>query len=291
MRFSRALRILGVSSLVVTPCLAQFGVAGNKKQKARSFQELNEQAKNAGAGGMGGGGGGGTGLEGLMGQMGGDYEAMLEKMMSDPEMMQQMQQMGEQFGEALSSLGDMDPDQIQNELKGVFDMFDDASVMESIVDKQDEVLESLAATGLVPPEELAKFKADPKYFERKIKESFGQMKDLFDDPEMLAAASETMKNFGQGLSGEGLQDLSSSLLSELSSDEKIEEARLQLLQDPELAGNPALAELFQSGEMKELLQDPVKWREQIKEGRDLLTESFGGAGAGGKSEGAGVGEL
>merc|ERR1711865_726639 len=107
----------------------------------------------------------------------------------------------------------------------------------------------------------------------------------------LAAASETMKNFGQGLSGEGLQDLSSSLLSELSSDEKIEEARPQLLQDPELAGNPALAELFQSEEMKELLQDPVKWREQIKEGRDLLTESFGGGGGGGKSEGAGVGEL
>jgi len=242
---------------------------------------------NAGAGGVGAGGG--TGLEGLMGQMGGDYEEMLEKMMSDPDMMKQMQQMGEQFGEALSSLGDMDPDAIQNELKGVFDMFGDASVMDSIVEKKDEVLESLASTGLVPPEELAKFKADPAYFELKIKESFGQMKDLFDDPEMMKAASETMKNFGQGLSGEGLQDLSSSLLSELSSDEKIEEARLQLLQDPELAGNPALAELFQSEEMKELLQDPAKWREQIKEGRDLLTESFGGAG--GKSEGAGVGEL
>lgn len=284
MRFLRTLRILCVSSLLVTPCLAQFGVAGNKKRQAKSFQELQAEA-----GAAGDGGGGGTGLEGLMGQMGGDYEQMLEKMMSDPETMKQMQELGEQFGEAIGALGDMSPDAIQNELKGVFDMFSDDSVVDSIVDKKDEVLESLATTGLVPPEELARFKSDPEYFEQKIKESFGQMKGLFDDPEMLKAASETMKNFGQGMSDEGLQDLSSSILSELNSDEKIEEARLQLLQDPDLAGNPAMAELFQSEEMKELLSDPVKWRESIKEGRDVLTETFGGSA--GKSEGAGVGEL
>jgi len=68
---------------------------------------------------------------------------------------------------------------------------------------------------------------------------------------------------------------------ELGDDDKIEEARLKLLEDPENAGE-ALASMFQNDEMKDILHDPIKWRESVKKGQGMLL---------GNQDAAGIGEL
>lgn len=78
--------------------------------------------------------------------------------------------------------------------------------------------------------------------------------------------------------GEVLQDA-------LSDDDKIEEARMQLLSDPSVAGNKAISDMFGSEQMKEILNDPVKWKKSVKEGQKMLT------GGGNKPAVVGMGEL
>lgn len=72
----------------------------------------------------------------------------------------------------------------------------------------------------------------------------------------------------------------------LADDDKIEEARLQLLNDPNMAGNKAVSDMFGSEEMKEILNDPAMWRKSVKEGQKML---MGEGDAGGV--GVGMGEL
>jgi len=43
--------------------------------------------------------------------------------------------------------------------------------------------------------------------------------------------------------------------------------------------------LFENEDMLDILQDPVKWRDQVRKGQGML------AGAGGAGGGAGMGEL
>jgi hypothetical protein len=43
-------------------------------------------------------------------------------------------------------------------------------------------------------------------------------------------------------------------------------------------GHPMMKEMFASEEMQEILKDPVKWRESVKEGQGMM-------------QAAGVGEL
>jgi len=81
--------------------------------------------------------------------------------------------------------------------------------------------------------------------------------DVLKDPEKLVDAMKTMSK-------------SNDIFKELADDDKIEEARLQLLDNPDLAGNPVLASLYESEEMKEILQDPVKWRETVRKGQGML---------------------
>ena len=66
-------------------------------------------------------------------------------------------------------------------------------------------------------------------------------------------------------------------------DDSIEAARLQLLNDPEIAGNKAISDMFATEEMKELLNDPEKWRKSVKEGQKMMfteDEEAGGIGMG-----------
>jgi hypothetical protein len=67
------------------------------------------------------------------------------------------------------------------------------------------------------------------------------MQELMGDPDALAS-----------LMGEALAD-----------DDKIEEARLELLR----GDNPALSAMFDNAEMQEILKDPIKFRDQVKEGQ------------------------
>ena len=103
-----------------------------------------------------------------------------------------------------------------------------------------------------------------------MQESFEQMQGIFNDPEVLKAATETMGGISEIMKNPGLlDDVFKSMMGDFNDDDKIEEARLKLLSDPEGA-HPMLKDMFQSEEMQEILKDPVKWRESVKEGQGLL---------------------
>jgi hypothetical protein len=274
--------------------VAQFGVAGNRKQQGQNtrFQELQEMAKKQGAGGDGGGGGGGMeqfGLDGL-GDMG-DYQKMLADAMKDPAAMDQLKQYGEQFGGVLEQMMQMSPDELQKQLDEAMKLMTDGDLVDTVLSQKEAVLETLEASGTVTPEELARFKADPEYFELKMRESFDQMKDVFANPEYMSKAAEAMQSM-KGLMEDPskISELTKSLGSDWTSDEKIEEARLQFL-NGDITGIPGFDEIFQSEEMQEILKDPVKWKATVQDGlEDLLNLGATGAGGGAAAAlGAGVG--
>ena len=267
-------KLLTISLLLISPVAAQFGVAGGRK-KAATFQELNEQAKQAQAAG---------GMPNL-----GDMDlAGLEEMMKglDPEALKEMADLGPQFEEVMKILGEMSPEELQKQMQEAMKMMASDDVMESMLSNQAEILASLEAQGQIDAAELAKFKTDPEYFQQKMKEGIDQMKDLFDDPEMLKMATESM----QGLSDlynnpDQMVKMMENLFEDFNDDGKIEEVRQMLLTNPNL-GHDSLTGMFDTEEMKEILSDPVKWRESVKEGQGIL--------AGGAAKGAGgarVGEL
>lgn len=255
--------------------------------KKTSFQDLNEQAQQDQAkNDMGLGALGDLGDEELAKMFEGvDMEQMQEmwkNALNDPETMKQMESMGDKFGEAMEELSKMTPEQLQAQMQEAMSMLTDDSMAESIVARKDEVLASLEQTGMVSPEELAKFKADPEYFELKMRESFGQMKEVFSDPNMIKGAMDMMAGASEG----AMKDMADFFQENLDTDEKIEEARLEVLSNPELLNNPMMASVFQTDEFKSIVNDPKKWRESIKDGQKAFAQ--GGAGAG---QGARVGEL
>ena len=105
-----------------------------------------------------------------------------------------------------------------------------------------------------------------------------EMRKVFSDPSAMAEIATMMSGIGEMLADpekmqEALMDIAAELEdweTALSDDEKIEEARQQLLKDPDLAENPALASVFDTKEMREIINDPKKWRKQVKEGQEML---------------------
>jgi len=266
------IRFISIASML-TQVVAQFGLGGKRRQAGSSFEDLNEQAKTLQDSAQG---------EGVLGGLGdldsmfGDLAAMQEMFpaLSDPEVMKQMESMGDMFGGVLEELSKMDPQQLEAQMQETIAMLSDGQMAESIVAKKDEVLASLEQSNLVTPEELAKLKADPAYFEKTIRESFGQMSELFSNPDLLQAATKGLLDTKDSFS-----EFASTITQGLDSDEKIEEARLELLNNPEFHDNPIFESLFNNAEMKDVLGDAEKFRKSVKEGKnDLL-------------QGAGVGEL
>ena len=268
--------------LLLQPAMAQFGIP--MKKKGSSFQDLQDQAvASDGDGGLAGMMGGAGGDMGDLAKMfeGVDMEQMQElwkNALNDPETMKQMESMGAKMGEAMEELAKMTPEQMQQQMQEAMEMLTTGDMADSILEKKDEVLASLEASGMVSAEELAKFKADPAYFELKMRESFGQMKEVFSDPQMIKGAMDMMKGGGAG-GADMMQEMAKAFSEGLDTDEKIEEARLEILSNPELSTNPMLKQMFAADEFKEVLYDADKWRESVKEGQKAFTQ------------GAGVGEL
>mmetsp|Transcript_689 Transcript_689/g.994 ORF Transcript_689/g.994 Transcript_689/m.994 type:complete len:267 (+) Transcript_689:172-972(+) len=263
----RTLQIAGLTSLLFCDVSAQFGVPGGRKKPA-TFEDLQEAAKKEGAGGAGADmadlaammGGGGQGF--------GDQFAQMADMFNDPEMQKAME-------DAMAQFANMSPEEMQKQMQDALAMLTDGDMVESIMGQKEEVLKTLEQSGMVDAEQLARFKADPDAFEKEMRDAFGQMKDIFNDPDLLTKALENMKGFGTMM-----EDIDNILKNDLSDDTKIEEARLELLSNAELAKNPAFKDLFNTAEFKESLLDEHKWRDAVKKGQKMML-----------NEGAGIGEL
>jgi succinate dehydrogenase/fumarate reductase flavoprotein subunit len=214
--------------------------------------------------------------------------AKLQEMFAGAYNPEVMASMGDDINRAMEELAKMDPEELQKQMEEALKLMTQGDV-ENIMDKKDEVLANLQETGMVSAEELEKFQKDPAYFESQMRDALDQMKGLFSDPDVLKTAAETMKNIQSALSDPAIADLTKLLEGGLDDDIKIEGARLQLLQDPELTGNPLISSLFKEGEFQEILHDEKKWRDSVKEGQAMFTQP--GVGAGLAVGGAGVGEL
>jgi len=275
----RIVKVLGVSALLAAPVSAQFGVG---KKKGGSFEELNEQAK-----GMAAGVGGGMGDMGsIMDQMANmdpdQMMAMMQESMNDPATKQYLEQMGAGMEDVMAQLSNMDPAEMMQTITDNLSQMASPETLNSVLEQKDEVLESLLTQGLITEEQMVEFQNDPAAFQEQMSKAFDEMNKILSDPEALSAAMQMMSGMADAMSdpGAAMEKLAEAFSAELGDDDKIEEARLQLLADPEAAGNPAMAALFQNQDMLEILQDPIKWREQVKKGQEMLTGGGFGAGAG-----------
>jgi len=252
----RTLKIVGVSFLLASNVSAQFGVGGGR-EKASSSEDLQELAQQEeGADNEGD-------LLGL-GNLGAGFEQMAE-MFNDPEMAKVME-------DAMAQFANMSPEDMQSQMQEALSMLSDGDMVDNILGQKEEVLKSLESSGLVDDEQLERFKSDPEAFEKEMRDAFGQMQDMFSDPALLNDALKGMQDVEGLMKGIG---------GDLSDDVKIEEARLEILSNPELASNPMFSQLFGTEEFQESLKSETKWREAVKKGQGMMLDN----------EGAGMREL
>merc|ERR1719253_1869193 len=130
-----------------------------------------------------------------------------------------------QLDEVMKMMAEMSPDELAKQMQDAMDLFGGDDMMANMIGQQDEILQMLEETGAVDAEELAKFKADPEYFEQKMKESMDQMKDLLADPSLLSNAAEGMKAAQEFYNNpDAINDMMASVMKDLS-DEDIEGVR------------------------------------------------------------------
>lgn len=215
---------------------------------------------------------------GGMGDLG-DLSRMMGEM--DPKMIEELAGLGDQFDEVMQLMARMSPEDLQKQMQDAMQMLQSGDMMKNLLENQDEIIKALEEAGQIDAEELAKFKTDPEYFEQKMKESFDQMGDLFSDPDILKMATESMQGLSELYENpDMLTDMMKDMMQDFDDDEKIEEVRQMYLKNPEL-GHPALKEMFSGEEMQEILSDPKKWRDSVKEGQGLLNKGMaGGVGSG-----------
>ena len=188
---------------------------------------------------------------------------------------------------AMQELMNMDADQLKAQMEEAMNMLTSVDMQQNILDQKEEVLAMMEAQGTATPEEIAEYRANPAKFQEAMPEAFGQMKEIFADPKNMDTVVQMMKGFGGIMQDPqaAMSKLGGVLQDALADDDKIEEARLQLLRDPNIAGNKAVSDMFGSEEMQEILKDPVKWRQSVKEGQKMLMGDGDGKG------GIGMGEL
>jgi len=271
--------------LLATPIAAQFGIGKNKKAGGgTAFEQLNEMMKEKGDGA-----GGGDPMEQLRAMMGGGDMANI------------MENMGEDMEKYMAELSKMKPEEIQEQMKQAMEMMTSGDVMDNVIQNKEEVLANLEATGLVSAEELAKYKSDPAYFEEQMRGAFGQMKDLFGDPDLFGKLGESMESFQEAFNNPVLKEMQELLLQEEEpTDLQIEEMRLKMIKAGKDSDgkNDILGSMFGLDDLQEAMKDEKLWKESMLEGRKAVKELASMAGgsdllkaAGGMGAGAGVGEL
>jgi len=258
-------------ALVASPCLAQFGLGPKRRDAAAgtNFEDLQEQAKRRAAGKDALGALGDLGLGDLgLGDLG-ELEDMIKELYDDPKAMEELAKLGEQGMEDLNKimeqLNSMSPEAMAEEMQKAVKMLEDGSLIDNMMENKEEMLKQMEQAGLIPPEEMAKLKSDPEYFEKAIKESFSKMGEIVSNPEYIkqtTEAIEAMKSIGKDENGEDISALLADLLTGSASEETIEATRQKLLKS-NLANDPMMAAI---PGLKEMINDPVKFREEFKAG-------------------------
>jgi len=278
-KMSRVLKLIGSAALILMPAEAQFGVA-NKRKKGSSFEDLNELAKQNQGGDADDladmmAGLGDYDLESLMAGLGDlDMDSLVE-MMNSPEYQKEykkyLAELGLDDDDTMAKVGDamkmlQDPVKLADAMTGVLGSLQSSEeFVDAIVGQKDAMLDHLASSGLLTPEQIEQYRNDPNKFGEDMKESFSKMQELFTNPDIMRQSQEFSQMMMEVYKKFDLESL-------FTDEEKSEEARLALL-DP---SNPLSAMFAESKEMREILQDPLKWKAALIEGLDVLTTTPGG---------------
>mmetsp|Transcript_6354 Transcript_6354/g.7865 ORF Transcript_6354/g.7865 Transcript_6354/m.7865 type:complete len:281 (-) Transcript_6354:88-930(-) len=274
------IKSIGVGCLLAAPINAQFGIP--QKKKGGTFEEMNQMAKDQMAG---------LDSANLMDELANmdpdEMMKMIQESMNDPATMQYLEQFGAGMGDVMEKIAKMNPEEMKKQIQDNLSQMSSPDILNSVLENSDEVLESLLQQGLITEEQATEYKENPAAFQEQMSSAFDEMNKILQDPAALDAALEMMSGMADilGDPSAALKSIGEAFTSQLGSDDKIEEARLQLLADPSAAGNPALASLFENKDMIDILQDPVKFREQVKKGQEMIS------GLGGADESAKYGEL
>ena len=162
-------------------------------------------------------------------------------------------------------MSEMSPEDLAKQMQDAMELFGSDDMMDNLIGQQEEILQKLVETGNLDVEELAKYKADPEYFLQKMMESMDdQMIELIYDPNLMANAAEGMK------AAQEMYNNPDAINDKRFSDEDIESLRQMFLRggrgDAMDAVTNAFGSIIHTAEVDEVLQDPVKWRKQVKEG-------------------------
>jgi len=270
----KIVKLLLTGTLLLSPVSAQFGVGVNRKKKGSTFEDLNELAKQVGAGG-----------EGLgdfdLGDL--DMNAYIQEVMNDPEYKKMMAESGMSEAEIMQSVQDamrlfQDPDALAAEVQKNMDALKESGGIDSVLENSEAILQQWEQMGVMTKEQIQQLRENPKELERQIRQAFAEISDVFSNPEKIKQMKEFLdpdhlkKQLGQ---------IDFDQLFE--NEEMMEQARLQLL-DPD---NPLSAILGDSVEVKEMLSNPAKFKEAMREGIGALK----GDGILGTGVGATGGEL
>lgn len=269
--------LAGLISLLISPTLSQFGVA-SKKRKGATFEEANELAKEQY--GIDVDALGKVGLGGSLDDLTGMYERLMKEIQNQDLAKALEQADPQELEAAMEELRNLTPEKLAAQMQEAMKLLSSEDVMSSLMNNQEELLRSLQ--GMVPSETLEEYRRDPSKLQAGMKEAMEQMQHLFSDPESLKTITDIASQVASIMTQpekllEALSSVSSGLYKDLQDDQKIEEARLQLLNDPNMAGNPVLAGVYNTPEMKQILNDPVKWRETVKRGQGMLLGREGAA--------------
>eukprot|EP01083_Nonionella_stella_P266182 900794_1 len=131
----------------------------------------------------------------------------------------------------MAQLASMNPDELMAQITENLSQMASPDTLDSVLEKQDEVLESLLMQGLITEEQMVEFQNDPAKFKEQMSQAFEQMNQILSDPDALSSAMQMMSGMADVMANpEGaMQKLAEAFTSELGDDDKIEEARLQLL--------------------------------------------------------------
>mmetsp|Transcript_34107 Transcript_34107/g.53735 ORF Transcript_34107/g.53735 Transcript_34107/m.53735 type:complete len:262 (+) Transcript_34107:59-844(+) len=232
-----------------------FGVDVDDQKGGSTFQELQEQAK------AGGGGLGDLDLGALMEGLGDvDFGALMAEMMQSPEM-QEMLANPTALKEMISEI----PFFQNEEMKKVLDSeeFNDPEKLKAMLDQNLEMMSQYSS----------------------------QMKELFSDPTKMAEMQEMMAQLTGGVDMEALQKLMTpegvaEASGELNSffaemQEQFKDPATLLKMQEEILNDPALRDspFFNTPEMKELLDDPLKLAAYLQETLGGAQEWLGQAAA------------
>merc|ERR1711884_828340 len=218
-------------STLFSPVLSQFGVPN---KRGGSFEERNEIAKDQMAGGS---------MADLANMDYDELMKMVQETMDDPATMEYLEGLSAGLGDAMEQLGKMSPEEIQTKMQENIQALASPDVLDSVLGQMDEVLESLSQQGLITEDQKQEYLDNPDKFKETMSEAFGEMTNLLSDPDAVSAVTNIMQGVTEIMKNpeSALTQLAQDLASGLDDDEKIEEARLLLLEDPESAGNPLLA--------------------------------------------------